>query len=62
MKPSELMGLGAVVGVTFMLAGFFDHHPALIIPMCWAWAVFGKGYGVSEERSRLALQAREGGE
>lgn len=52
MPAKRLMIFGAVIGVLAILAAFLD-GPTFALLAFGAGAIFGKGYGVLEERGQI---------
>ncbi|MGN6539154.1 MAG: hypothetical protein ACTHKQ_25935 [Mesorhizobium sp.] len=62
MRPPELMWLGALSGfLLFGMSFFLPIVPAILIVVFAAGAVFGKGYGIWEERAARHLVEKGGG-
>lgn len=58
MKPRHAMLIGAAFGLSLVAVAIFVAMPAGALTAMFACgALFGKGYGVWEERSRLSPEA-----
>lgn len=54
MRPSSMMWLGAIVSAIAMVASIFAPDAAGFVMFAFAGgALFGKGYGILEERGKL---------
>lgn len=58
MKPGALMIMGVVAGLVASAGAIFDAEtPSTVVMAFAAGAVFGKGYGIWEERERAGRSA-----
>ena len=54
MKPNALMAVGASIALLSIIASAIHSAPALVTLGVGGGMLFGKGYGIWEERSRFA--------